>query len=271
MIKFMNHITKYWRRYLLVILFFPFILNFLVNCRVCIWEDYIVGEPKDWLSFWASYIGGAGSIIMLFIALKTLSTHKEDNRPYIYTRIIKHSGKLYLECTNVGKTVAPEIELMIDKKLIKDIKIDKKLIDDKTLEAFKDHFLALNKLKFTLPVNGKKEIFLCYGELSLTSLKMYSRCVGHAINFENKTVRFDNIDIQMDELNICYSEIAKEIKSIKIPYSDYEQLEQFELSLAEDKEQDTLGIIASQVAKIADELEKNNTNKYGTNNKRASK
>ena len=56
----------------LLIILIPVILNFVVNLPSPLPEKYIIGGPKDWLSFWAVYIGSIGSLIMTGVAFVTI-------------------------------------------------------------------------------------------------------------------------------------------------------------------------------------------------------
>lgn len=65
-----NHIKKYWMRYICVLfILFPFLIGALTACNKFVPWD-IAGEPKDWLSFWGSYISGIASFIVIFISIR---------------------------------------------------------------------------------------------------------------------------------------------------------------------------------------------------------
>jgi len=67
---------KYWYLYILgiiTLLFFPYILNKLILTDKY-WE--IVGEPKDWLLFWPSYLSALASAVMIGYTAMTLKSNK---------------------------------------------------------------------------------------------------------------------------------------------------------------------------------------------------
>lgn len=68
--KIWNHIKKYWMYYICVFfILFPFLIGALVACHRFVPWDF-AGEPKDWLSFWGSYISGIATFIVIFISIK---------------------------------------------------------------------------------------------------------------------------------------------------------------------------------------------------------
>lgn len=65
-----NHVEEYWMRYTCIFfILFPFLIGVLTACNKFVPWD-IAGEPKDWLSFWGSYISGIASFIVIFISIK---------------------------------------------------------------------------------------------------------------------------------------------------------------------------------------------------------
>ena len=70
--------TKYRYLYILgiiALIFFPFILNKLILSDKY-WE--IVGEPKDWLLFWPSYLSALASAVMIGYTAMTLKSNKDQ-------------------------------------------------------------------------------------------------------------------------------------------------------------------------------------------------
>ncbi len=65
-----NHVEEYWMRYTCIFfILFPFLIGALTVCNKFVPWD-IASEPKDWLSFWGSYISGIASFIVIFISIK---------------------------------------------------------------------------------------------------------------------------------------------------------------------------------------------------------
>ena len=82
---------------LILMIGIPFLLNQLIQIETKI---SIVGEPKDWLSFWSNYMGGTISSICAFVILYfTLKSSDEDNKNIINnhsaetTKLIKANDK----------------------------------------------------------------------------------------------------------------------------------------------------------------------------------
>lgn len=67
--RILNHIKIYWMRYICALfILFPFLIGALTACNKFVpWN--IAGEPKDWLSFWGSYISGIASFVVIFISI----------------------------------------------------------------------------------------------------------------------------------------------------------------------------------------------------------
>lgn len=114
---------------ILFLLFFPFILNKLILSPQLF--PY-VGEGKDWLMFWATYISAIASFAMVFITWWTLRQNKnqlneikrqweEENRPrleiYFINDELKTKG-LRIEVVNLGKSPAYDVKLFVDSVVI---------------------------------------------------------------------------------------------------------------------------------------------------------
>ena len=64
---------------------FPFLIGALVACHRFVPWDF-AGEPKDWLSFWGSYISGIATFIVIFISIKQ---HKDLKKLQIDILLLK--------------------------------------------------------------------------------------------------------------------------------------------------------------------------------------
>lgn len=58
---------------IVLIIAFPFFLNLLMQCRQIL---PFVGEAKDWLSFWGSYLSAAIAAIMIIYTGYSLKVNK---------------------------------------------------------------------------------------------------------------------------------------------------------------------------------------------------
>lgn len=50
----------------------PILLDFILSRNNPIPQIPIVGDSKDWLTFWGAYIGALASFVMVVVAYKTL-------------------------------------------------------------------------------------------------------------------------------------------------------------------------------------------------------
>jgi len=80
----MTQIRKKW--IIIAAIGLPFILGFIISLpRWPYWR--FAGNDAIWLNFWASYLGAIGSVIMAYIAYRTLKFSEEQNRPRIYPSV----------------------------------------------------------------------------------------------------------------------------------------------------------------------------------------
>ena len=105
--------TKYRYLYILEIIaliFFPFILNKLILSDKY-WE--IVGEPKDWLLFWPSYLSALASAVMIAYTAMTLKNNKgqldelkrqweEEHKPNVSVSFCQLGKVAYLRIVNTS-------------------------------------------------------------------------------------------------------------------------------------------------------------------------
>ncbi len=86
------------RRFLQILLIFmlviilllgvPILLDYLLSRHNPISQLPIIGEAKDWLSFWGTYIGSIGTIGMAAIALVTIRQND---------KLVRQNDKLVLQ------------------------------------------------------------------------------------------------------------------------------------------------------------------------------
>lgn len=229
---------KYWWVAIIIILFssLPIGLNFLLNINI---GASIIGNSKDWLMFWGSYIGGFASFIMLFIAWKTLMETKHTNRPYIHMKIIKKLGVFYLECSNLGKSTAYSIKIEFPAKFKQTI----------PLSIIKSNIEDIEKADFPLPPGEKQHIKLCYGHLNKALLKHYGG------NINTNKITFDSTEVSMIDSNKNIEYFDNALKYILVHYNDeYNEKKPISTSIYEDAPQDMLTVIAFRLEAIEKHL-----------------
>lgn len=236
--KIWNHIKKYWMYYICVFfILFPFLIGALVACHRFVPWDF-AGEPKDWLSFWGSYISGIASFVMIWIAWKTLVESKESNRPFIYAKVTKRLGKINLVLENVGKT--PALNLIITfNQLNEETKI------------FSNN---INNLSIALPTNKIQKIFLCFYELTTASSLFITEA-----DVKTNIIRFYGKEYSFDEYNNLYNQFSKNVNTITIKYNQYIQTIPIDIQNPEEEKQDLLLIIARRLESIENNIKSLNS------------
>ena len=136
-----------------IIILIPIALNFILNRESPIPQQYIIGDAKDWLSFWGVYIGSIGSLIMAGVAFVTIMQNnrvakqneallaqnkeqlyelkrqwEEQNKPVLSSTLSVSDNDLFLEIVNTSSVHAS---------------VDKCVIDNHT-SHIKDDFSKLN-------------------------------------------------------------------------------------------------------------------------------
>lgn len=233
-----KHIKEYWMRYACIFfILFPFLIGVLTACNKFVpWN--IAGEPKDWLSFWGSYISGIASFVMIWIAWKTLVESKESNRPFIYAKVTKRLGKIYLVLENVGKT--PALNLIITfNQLNEETKIFSNNIND---------------LSIALPTNKIQKIFLCFYELTTASSLFITEA-----DVKTNIIRFSGKEYSFDEYNNLYNQFSKNVNTITIKYNQYIQTIPIDIQNPEEEKQDLLSIIAHRLEGIENNIKSLNS------------
>ena len=139
-----------------VILLIPFILNWVMR-----WSQIVpyVGEAKDWLGFWGSYLSAAAAAIMIIYTAyslrlneKTLIEMKreweEERKANLYFSIEDRIGLFVLKVANIGKSPAYNVRLNFNKEFI----------DALLFNQIKDVYRTLPSKSFSLE-NGKAKYF----------------------------------------------------------------------------------------------------------------
>lgn len=125
----MTKIKKYWILGLLLLLaILPIIMNKLILCPP-VWE--FVGESKDWLAFWPSYLCAATSAIMIAFTAKTLKSNdmllannieqlnelkkqwEQEHKPDISVTFFKFEEGGYIRIMNISKVEIKSLSIQI--------------------------------------------------------------------------------------------------------------------------------------------------------------
>ncbi|MBR1835227.1 MAG: hypothetical protein IJ785_06950 [Bacteroidales bacterium] len=143
----------------------PILLNFILLLQIGIPEQLIVGDSKSWLSFWGTYTGSIGTILMVFITYKTLKQNNEqldelkrqwedEHRPRINISIAIYRKALFIKIKNIGVGNATNIKLSFNKDFI--MKLPK--------ENYKELYTNVEKRPFSIEPGGAKYIIIGFCE-----------------------------------------------------------------------------------------------------------
>lgn len=113
----------------IIIVLVPILLNYILLLRIGISEQWLIGDSESWLSFWGTYIGSIGTLLMVFITYKTLKQNneqlnelkrqwEEEHRPQIVFSIFKYRGHLGIRIKNSGKRRATNIRITFNEDFI---------------------------------------------------------------------------------------------------------------------------------------------------------
>lgn len=149
----------------IIIVLAPILLNFILLLQIGIPEQLIIGDSKLWLSFWGTYIGSIGTILMVFITYKTLKQNneqldelkrqwEEEHRPRINISIAIYRKALFIKIKNIGVGNATNIKLSFNKDFI--MKLPK--------EKYKYLYTNVEKRPFSIEPGGAKYILIGFCE-----------------------------------------------------------------------------------------------------------
>ena len=158
-----------------IIVVIPIILNFIINIPSPIPQKYIIGDTKDWLSFWGVYIGSIGSFMMVVVAFFTLIQNsrtvqqneilvaqnkeqldelkrqwEEEHRPRINISIIVYRKAFFIKIKNIGKENAIDINITFNKEFIENLR----------KEDYKQMYYAVEKRPFVIEEGEAKYLFI---------------------------------------------------------------------------------------------------------------
>lgn len=158
-----------------IIVAIPIILNFIINIPSPIPQKYVIGDTKDWLSFWGVYIGSIGSFMMVVVAFFTLIQNyrtvqqnevlmaqnkeqldelkrqwEEEHRPRINISIIVYRKAFFIKIKNIGKGNATDIKITFNKEFIKNL----------LKEEYKQMYYDVEESPFVIEEGEAKYLFI---------------------------------------------------------------------------------------------------------------
>jgi hypothetical protein len=240
-----------------VILLIPFILNWVMR-----WTQIVpyVGEAKDWLGFWGSYLSAAAAAIMIIFTYYSLKNNKEtlnemkkeweeERKANLYFSIEDRIGLFVLKVANIGKSPAYNVRL----------KFNKEFINALLFNQIKDVYRTLPSKSFSLE-NGKAKYFYIspiYGNSICEFKKTHETFTGEEINNWLNKFRYVPIiiDATFGKKDTAHAEITLDnflVSSLVIKDDITEQLEKMAKEMVRSNDsiytiQKTLDIIARHI------------------------
>ncbi len=120
-----KRVKGYWHWILFILfllLFFPYILNYLILSD-SYWN--VVGGPKEWLAFWPSYLSALASAVMIAYTAMTLKNNKsqldelkrqwdEEHKPDVSVSYNMIDHVAYLRLVNTSKSEVYDLSISGD-------------------------------------------------------------------------------------------------------------------------------------------------------------
>lgn len=252
-------LKKYWWRFLLLLLL-PFLLNWVVT-RNTFMSYRVAGEPKDWITFWVTYLSAIASFTMVVFTWNMLRQNKmtllqnqkqlnqlkqqwkEDHIPEISVKIEKDSYGYYIVFENVGKYIAKNIKYKLNDDYINSI------INNELRERIEGYSTQI----FSLKPNESRSFFICPPDDS-NLIYIYQK--NNKQN-KNKKINIQDIEFELNESNEINSVLKnKEIK-VNVNYADDVHI-LYELNLHSfyESKQDNLFLIAVALDRIQEKIDK---------------
>lgn len=109
-------------KYLIVILaiiaiLVPVIFNFVLVLPSFLPQRWLIGDPTYWHSFWPTYIGSLGTLLMAIMTYKTLKQNdqliKEQNTPKVSCSLSVSKDCLYIEIKNTASVPAHNVKVSL--------------------------------------------------------------------------------------------------------------------------------------------------------------
>lgn len=107
----MNFIRRFWWLIFLLLILLPVFLNYVLNFNI---GASIIGEPKDWLLFWGTYISSVSSLWMIILTYLIIKQNDKSRQGVLVASIVYNKGVYFLEITNVGNSICYDIAISIN-------------------------------------------------------------------------------------------------------------------------------------------------------------
>lgn len=120
-------------KYLIVILaiiaiLVPVIFNFVIVLPSFLPQRWLIGDPAYWHSFWPTYIGALGTLLMAIMTYKTLKQNdqliKEQNMPKVSCSLAVGKDCLYIDIKNTASVPAHNVKVSLANNTTKEKIID---------------------------------------------------------------------------------------------------------------------------------------------------
>lgn len=142
----LRFIRKYWWLIVIGFILLPIGLNYLLNVNI---GANIIGEPKDWLTFWGTYISSIASLWMIILTYLIIKQNDEARQGVVICKVIYHKMNYGLEITNVGNSVAYDIIISANEEF-----------NNILHELTRKIFIKFQNKKFSLKPNESKYILI---------------------------------------------------------------------------------------------------------------
>ena len=177
-----------------ILLIIPIALNFLIQIPAF---TPIVGEPVNWLMFWATYLGAATSFVMIVYTGLTLKQNKEqlnelkkqweeEHKPDIAVYFFNYDQFFYIRIKNISKVTVSNVSITITHSPKTNI-----------IWHYDKWKQNIENLHFSIEPNGHRDIEVmgsCYKGA------IYDDSLGLRFDFNNKYSH--NIDLSFDEASL---------------------------------------------------------------------
>lgn len=216
-------IKKYWIwGLLLLLLILPFIINRLILCPP-IWE--FVGESKDWLAFWPSYLCAATSAIMIAFTAKTLKSNdmllannieqlnelkkqwEQEHKPDVSVTFSKFDEEGYIRIMNISKVEIKSLSIHITEQPGKSIldriykyETFKKEVESLCLDIEPNgvrNIIISSYLHFEIDPDDYIALHLSFNSKYEKDVKLYFNCrylIGNSYIERKRITQLENIN-----------------------------------------------------------------------------
>lgn len=106
----------------------PVVFSFILLLPSCVPEEWLIGDPSYWHSFWPTYIGAFGTLLMAIMTYKTLKQNdqliKEQNSPKLSCSLAIGKDCLYIDIKNTASVPAHNVKVSLANNTTKEKILD---------------------------------------------------------------------------------------------------------------------------------------------------